>query len=49
MTLHPIPLNFLIYEDNFISFFISAEQPARHDESTSINYVPGSFLYQDGG
>jgi hypothetical protein len=23
MTLHPIPLNFLIYEENFISFFIS--------------------------
>jgi hypothetical protein len=23
MTLHPIPLNFLIYEGNFISFFIS--------------------------
>jgi hypothetical protein len=22
MTLHPIPLNFLIYEENFISFFI---------------------------
>jgi hypothetical protein len=24
MTLHPIPLNFLIYEENFIFFFISA-------------------------
>jgi hypothetical protein len=23
MTLHPIPLNFLIYEENFILFFIS--------------------------
>ncbi len=23
-ALHPIPLNFLIYEENFISFFISA-------------------------
>jgi hypothetical protein len=23
MTLHPIPLNFLIYEENFIYFFIS--------------------------
>jgi hypothetical protein len=23
MTLHPIPLNFLMYEENFISFFIS--------------------------
>ncbi len=23
MTLHPIPLNFLIYEENFIFFFIS--------------------------
>jgi hypothetical protein len=26
MTLHPNPLNFLIYEDNFILFFISAPQ-----------------------
>ncbi len=24
MTMHPIPLNFLIYEENFILFFISA-------------------------
>ncbi len=24
MTLHPIPLNFLIYEGNFLFFFISA-------------------------
>ncbi len=24
MTLHPIPLNFLSYEDDFILFFISA-------------------------
>jgi hypothetical protein len=24
MTLHPIPLNFLIYGENFILFFISA-------------------------
>jgi hypothetical protein len=23
MTLHPIPLNFLIYEENFLFFFIS--------------------------
>jgi hypothetical protein len=26
MTLHPIPLNFLIYEENFLFFFISVEQ-----------------------
>jgi hypothetical protein len=25
MTLHPIPLNFLIYEENFIFFFISVK------------------------
>jgi hypothetical protein len=25
MTLHPIPLNFLIHEENFILFFISEE------------------------
>jgi hypothetical protein len=25
MTLHPIPLNFLIYEENFLFFFISAD------------------------
>ncbi len=29
MTLHPIPLNFLIYEENFIFFFISAHDPPR--------------------
>jgi hypothetical protein len=23
MTLHPIPLNFLIYEENFLFFFVS--------------------------
>ncbi len=28
MTLHPIPLNFLIYEENFILFFISASSMA---------------------
>jgi hypothetical protein len=26
MTLHPIPLNFLIYEENFIFFFISVTE-----------------------
>jgi hypothetical protein len=26
MTLHPIPLNFLIYEENFIYFFISVQK-----------------------
>ncbi len=25
MTLHPIPLNFLIYEENFLFFFITAK------------------------
>jgi hypothetical protein len=27
MTLHPIPLNFLIYEENFLIFFISVNIP----------------------
>jgi hypothetical protein len=26
MTLHPIPLNFLIFEENVLFFFISVEQ-----------------------
>ncbi len=26
MTLHPIPLNFLIYEENFIFFFVSVQR-----------------------
>jgi hypothetical protein len=32
LTLHPIPLNFLIYEENFIFFFISvaAHIPCAH-------------------
>jgi hypothetical protein len=25
VTLHPIPMNFLIYEENFLFFFISVE------------------------
>ncbi len=25
MTLHPIPLDFLLYEENFVFFFISAD------------------------
>jgi hypothetical protein len=29
MTLHPIPLNFLIYEENIIFFFISAHGSER--------------------
>jgi hypothetical protein len=31
MTIHPIPLNFLIYEENFILFFISAVFPSCYD------------------
>ncbi len=27
MTLHQIPLNFLIYEENFLFFFISVNTP----------------------
>ncbi len=30
MTLHPIPLNFLIYEENFIFLFISAARTGEH-------------------
>jgi hypothetical protein len=28
MTLHPIPLNFLVYEEHFIIFFISVPAPS---------------------
>jgi hypothetical protein len=28
MTLHPIPLNFLKYEENLVFFFISVQQSA---------------------
>jgi hypothetical protein len=34
MTLHPIPLNFLIYGENFIFFFISA----RMSENIYFNF-----------
>jgi hypothetical protein len=36
MTLHPIPLNFLTYEENFIFFFISVER----DGSVVARLVP---------
>ncbi len=29
MTLHPIPLNFLIYEERFIFFFISVGEKSK--------------------
>jgi hypothetical protein len=41
MTLHPIPLNFFIYEENFLFFFISVmwcrypSSPARDTEAVS--------------
>jgi hypothetical protein len=36
-TFHPIPLNFLIYEENFIFFFISApEHPPQLPAVTDI-------------
>jgi hypothetical protein len=33
MTLHPIPLNFLIYEENIIFFFISVQYTKRPNYS----------------
>jgi hypothetical protein len=42
MTLHPIPLNFLIYEENFISFFINV--PLTCSSMLSLTVVPGSFF-----
>jgi hypothetical protein len=38
MTLHPMPLNFLIYEENFISFFVWG----RAAGSIDIHYIQGT-------
>jgi hypothetical protein len=37
MTLHPIPLNFLIYEENFLFFFISARSSKDPGTSSGPN------------
>ncbi len=34
MTLHPIPLNFLIYKEDFILFFINV-----------LNFIPTCFVH----
>jgi hypothetical protein len=38
MTLHPIPLNFLTYEGNFIFFFISETRPVETNILTKLAY-----------
>jgi len=46
LTLHPIPLNFLIYEENFIFFFISV---AAHTLCTLHLYLHSSLPTQVSG
>jgi hypothetical protein len=46
MTLHPIPLNFQIYKENCIFFFISEAEHFVFDETEStgkcyLAYLPG--------
>ncbi len=36
MTLHPIPLNFLIYEEKFLFFFISVGSNTGHVAPTTL-------------
>jgi hypothetical protein len=36
MTLHPIPLNFLIYEENFLFFFISVGLPRLSEQHWTV-------------
>jgi hypothetical protein len=42
MTLHPLPLNFLIYEENFLFFFISVGNRLETLEDRSLC---GAVLY----
>ncbi len=37
MTLQPIPLNFPLYEENVILFFISVQYPTRHSRMYGVN------------
>ncbi len=58
MTLHPIPLNFLIYEENFLFFFISVVgfgratrtcAPVLLGSLTDIRYTFWSFICSKSG
>jgi hypothetical protein len=49
MTLHPIPLNFLIYEENFILFFISVLTNERCPYDNSITAIQNHLLQADKG
>jgi len=47
MTLHPIPLNFLLYEENLIFFFISVETAGgdhREEEDREREMGPQLFM-----
>jgi hypothetical protein len=43
ITLHPIPLNFLIYEENFIFFCISAEGLSEDGGRADFSKKPPRF------
>jgi hypothetical protein len=51
MTLHPIPLNFLIYEGNFIFFVISETRPVETNifkkSAYDLAYIGAHPLLQD--
>jgi hypothetical protein len=40
MTLHPIPINFLIYEENFLFFFISVASHLLRDFRENFRFNP---------
>ncbi len=47
LTLHPIPLNFLIYEENFIFFFISVLTNERCSYDNTITAIQNHLLQAD--
>jgi hypothetical protein len=44
MTLHPIPLNFPIYEENFILFFISVIRIVKIKIEVAIVYTKSEAI-----
>ena len=46
MTLHPIPLNFLTYEEYFLFFFISADHIALSQTKETISYWSVKDIFQ---
>jgi hypothetical protein len=44
MTLHPIPLNFLIYEENFLFFFISVGTRRQTEKQTAVRHASRHIL-----